>query len=79
MAPSNKAERCYSYVRLQSPVAPGPNLEPVYEFKLDAQDKRYKADKISRDADTLYLLCNGAVQETPWVNVVVARPILSAQ
>lgn len=70
-----KTEKLYSYIKLQAPVPPGPNLEPVYELKLDTQDKRYKADKISREGETVTIVCNGITQEMPWVNAVFARPI----
>lgn len=76
MEQSNKLERKYNYIRFQSPVPPGPNLEPVYEFRLDTKDKRYLATQITRDQDTVYLMCGDCIQETPWVNVVFARPIL---
>jgi hypothetical protein len=65
----------YSYVKFQSPVPPGKDLEPVYEFKLDTKDKRYKADKITREGDTVYLHHGATIQETPWVNVAFARPV----
>ena len=72
---SNVSDKEYSYIRFQAPVPPGLNLEPVYELKIDTKDKRYKADKITKDGDTIYLECNGQIQETPWVNVQYARPI----
>ncbi len=76
MKPSNK-EVQYSYIRFQSPVPPGPTLEPVYEFKLDTKDKKYKVDKITRIGDTIYLYHGDMVHHTPWVNVSYARPISS--
>ncbi len=67
--------QCY-YVRFQAPVSPKENKEPVYEFKLECKDPRYKVDEISHDNYTLYWKIDGVIQETPWVNVQWARPIL---
>jgi hypothetical protein len=63
------------YIRFQSPVAPGVNTEPVYEFRLEAKDKKYVVDQISHDSHTVYWKFQGRIQETPWVNVQLARPI----
>lgn len=73
---SNKS---YSYVKFHAPIPPGKDKEPVYEFKLDTQDKKYKADKITREGDTVYLTHGEGTTETPWVNVAYARPINSEQ
>jgi len=75
MARSNKDDKQYSYVKFQSPVPPGVNKEPVYELKLESKDPRYKVDNISRIGDTVYLESGDLIQETPWDNVVIARPI----
>jgi hypothetical protein len=65
-----------SYARFQAAVAPKENKEPVHEFKLNSTDVRYKVDKISHDNHTLFWKIDGIIQETPWVNVQWARPIL---
>lgn len=88
MEPSNKPKKSAmekliaqgiqcDYVKFQGPVPRGPNLEPVYEFRLEAKDSKYKVDQISKDGDTVYWRIGQVIEMTPWVNVAYARPILS--
>jgi hypothetical protein len=68
-----------SYVKFHSPVPRGENKEPVYEFKLTSKDSKYVVDEISHDQHTVYFSSDGVKGETPWMNVVLARPIHSGQ
>lgn len=63
------------YIRFQSPIPPGSNTEPVYEFRLEAKDRKYVVEQISHNEHTVYWKFQGRIQETPWVNVQLARPI----
>jgi hypothetical protein len=64
------------YIRFQSPVAPKENKEPVFEFKLQSKDPRYKVDQISHTDTMVFWKIDGIIQTTPYVNVQWSRPIL---
>jgi len=77
--------KCW-YARFQAPVSPGINMEPVYEFYVrhpaenimpHSPKNKYTVDAMSHNEHTMYWKLGGLIQETPWVNVQWARPIVS--
>ena len=65
-----------SYVRFHDAVPPAQGSEPVSEFKTESDNPKYKVDQISHDNHTLYWRRGKVIEETPWVHVKIARPIM---
>jgi hypothetical protein len=74
-------DRCISmgqpcrYVKLQSPAPTLENKEPVYEFKTEGTNSKYKVDALYCDKDVLVWTVGNVRQFMPFVNVALARPL----
>lgn len=67
--------KCY-YARFHQPVPPYVNVEPVSEFKLIADQRKYKVDRITFTENGVIWRANGEVNIVPLANVIYVRPIL---